>query len=385
MKTIRVIRATTASSSLDQFLRGQLQFLNKHYDVSCLAGDDLYISEIEKREGIKVNHLPMKRGISPILDFISLFRAFLYFRKIKPTIVHSMTPKAGLICMLGGYLARVPIRMHTFTGLIFPSKKGYFQKLLIFMDKLICSCATDVYPEGNGVKTDLLAYSITHKPLRVLGSGNVSGVDFTRYSIDSLPVSAYRDLKAELNIDDNSIVFLFIGRLVRDKGIIELVQSFERLHQVHSNTKLLLVGPLEQDLDPLPKQTLELIGSHAGISHLGYQNDVRPYIAISDILTFPSYREGFPNVPLQCGAYKKALILSDINGCNEIVKHGKSGLLVPPKDTDSLAEAMFYLLENKERRIAFGEAVYRHVKAHFQQEKVWQALLEEYDLQLKKK
>lgn len=383
MQKVKILRTTTASTSLSLLLRGQLRFLSKDFEILGLVGDETFLQEIEEREGVKVLHTPIRRSISLFNDIVSLFRTIALLRKLNVTIIHSMTPKAGLISMLAGYLVGVPVRMHTFTGLIFPTRSGFMQKVLITMDRLICFCATSIYPEGNGVKQDLINYKITSKELKVLGNGNVNGLDFDHYNIESVNLDNLKFIREKSKITEESITFLFIGRVVKDKGIVELVQSFVQVYLTNNNVRLLLVGPLEPDLDPLPKDVLTIITKHPGIILLGFQKDVRPYIAVSDILVFPSYREGFPNVPLQCGAFKKPLILSDINGCNEIVEHEVSGLLVPPKNVDRLINAMAYLLKNEEKRTEFGEAVYRHILSNFRQEEVWNALKTEYQIQLK--
>jgi glycosyltransferase involved in cell wall biosynthesis len=378
MKTIKVIRAATASSSVDQFLRGQLRFLNKEYEVYGLAGDSTFISQIEKREGVPVIHVPIQRDINLFSDLLSLVRMVRLFHKMKPTIVHSLTPKAGLLCMIASYIVGVPVRLHTFTGLIFPSKTGVLQKVLIWMDRLLCACATAVFPEGEGVKQDLLNYKITSKPLKVLGNGNINGVDFNYYDELLYPPSRQEEIRNKFNISLSDTVFAFIGRLVKDKGVVELINSFKKVEDSNPNVKLILLGSYEPKLDPLPKDILDYIEVNRNILDMGYQEDVRSFIAASDVLVFPSYREGFPNVPLQFGAFKKAMVLSDIYGCNEIVEDKKSGLLVPKQSEHYLVDAMLLLMENIEYRQQLGDAAYKFILAKFDQKLVWSELQNEY-------
>jgi len=378
----KVVRTSTVAMSLDVLLPGQLAFLNQYFEVLGVSGNDSHLQTVKEREGVEVRDIKMSRSISPLQDVISLVKLYRLFKKEKPQIVHSITPKAGLLSMAAAWMANVPIRAHTFTGLIFPSKKGVFRGLLIFVDRILCYFATAVYPEGQGVKNDLITYKITKKSLKIMANGNLNGINLEYFSLNALNHKKLESLKADLKAE-TSFVFLFIGRLVKDKGIVELVSSFERLYNERNDIKLILVGPLEQDLDPLPPKVLDNIMNHLGIVKLGFQEDVRPYIAISDVLVFPSYREGFPNVPLQCGAFKKAMILSDINGCNEIVANGVSGLLVPPKSTDEVYKAMKYMADNPEKRKTFGEAAYNHIRQNFEQQTVWSAIREEYNVQLK--
>jgi len=377
----KIIRTSTVGESLNILLRGQLSFLCRDYDILGVASGKEDLDKVTEREGIPTVDLRMERRINVFRDLCSLVRLYFLFKREKPTIVHSITPKAGLLSMCAAKAAGVPLRFHTFTGLIFPYKSGLYKAILIVMDKLLCAAATSVYPEGNGVRNDLKSYGITSKPLKILHNGNVNGVDFDLYNPQRVSEQTTSEIQ-KIYALQNTTVFLFIGRLVTDKGIAELVKSFELLYETRHDISLLLVGKEEAKLDPLPKDILEIIKSHPSIHAVGYQEDVRPYIAVSDILVFPSYREGFPNVPLQCAAFSKALILSDISGCNEIVKHGETGVLVKPKSVDELWSAMKLLAEDKKKRAVYGEKVFAFVQENFKQEEVWQAIVNEYEEQL---
>ncbi|SEA45510.1 glycosyltransferase family 4 protein [Bizionia paragorgiae] len=333
MKSVKIIRTSTVAISLDVLLKGQLEFLNNHFEVIAVSGQDKHLENVKKREKVKTIAIEMQRNISPLKDIKSLIQLYRLFKKEKPEIVHSITPKAGLLSMLAAKYAGVPIRIHMFTGLIFPTKKGLMKKLLIQMDKLLCWAATDIIPEGYGVKQDLIGYNITKKPLNILANGNVNGIDVDYYNSTHYNTEQKQSLKKELNIQENDFLFIFVGRLVSDKGINELVQAFKELKSKETNAKLLLVGPLETALDPLNPETLQEIETNDAIISVGYQNDVRPYFSISDALVFPSYREGFPNVVLQAGAMGLPSIVSDINGCNEIIIEGENGVIIPSKDS----------------------------------------------------
>ncbi|MFR9165367.1 MAG: glycosyltransferase family 4 protein [Dysgonomonas sp.] len=377
MKT-KLIRTSTVPISLSILLNGQLAFLNKWFFVIGVSSPKAELSIVEQREGIETKGIEIKRNISPFNDLVALWHLYLYFRKEKPLIVHSITPKAGLLSMLAARLANVPIRMHTFTGLIFPYKKGFFQKLLIIMDKILCKCATNINPEGNGVKNDLLKYKITNKPLMVLGNGNVNGID-TSYFDPSLFDEANKEkLRNELNIKKNDFVFIFVGRLVTDKGINELIKAFKEVNSKFSQTKLLLVGPFETDLDPLKEDTIKEIKSNPNIITTGFQNDVRPYFIISDAFVFPSYREGFPNVVMQAGAMGLPAIVTDINGSNEIIIEGVNGTIIPSKDDISLVQKMILFISDKDLLIKLKSKAREMIKSRYEQQMVWNALLTEY-------
>ncbi|MFV0189025.1 glycosyltransferase family 4 protein [Empedobacter falsenii] len=377
MKKEKLIRISTVPESLSILLKGQLRFLLQYFEVIGLSSKGKSLKEVKEREGVSTFAINMKREISPFNDLVSLIRLYIQFKKEKPTIVHSITPKAGLLSMLAGKMAGVPIRMHTFTGLIFPTRTGKMQKLLIKMDQLLCWAATNIYPEGNGVKNDLIQFNITSKPLNVLANGNVNGIDLEYFSKIQISSEKQTQLKQDLGIKDNDFVFVFVGRLVGDKGINELIEAFSTLRI--ENTKLLLVGSFEYELDPLKEETIKEISTNPNIVSIGFQKDVRPFFAISDALVFPSYREGFPNVVMQAGAMELPSIVSDINGCNEIIVEGENGTIIPVKSTEAVLKAMQRLLEEKEYYNQLKENARRMIQSRYEQQVVWNALLEEYN------
>ena len=291
----------------------------------------------------------MQRHISVVNDLKSLFRMIRVFRKEKPQVVHSMTPKAGMICMVAAWLTRVPVRIHTFTGLVWPTATGLKRKILMMTDWLTCACATHVIPEGQGVLNDLKNGGITKKPMKVLGYGNVMGVDMERFS----PAR----FKATKNPD--MFTFVFVGRIVGDKGINELVEAFVRLHDVHKNTRLVLVGNYEHNLDPVRDITRKLIDSNDGIDACGpkYGDDLLQMYVDADCFVMPSYREGFPNTVLEAGAMGLPSIVTDINGSREIIEYEKNGLIVPAKNANALYAAMERMLtDDKAREIMKSNA-----------------------------
>lgn len=364
--------------SLDFLLKGQLAFLNQHYEVVAVSGEDKHLNAVTEREKVKTVSVPMQRNISPLKDLVSLWQLYFLFKKEKPQIVHSITPKAGLLSMVAAKLAGVPVRMHTFTGLIFPSKTGFLQKILIFMDRVLCWAATDIIPEGNGVKQDLIKFKITKKPLRVLANGNVNGIAVEHFKPALFSSIQKEQLKQELNIESNTFVFVFVGRLVSDKGINELISAFKKISAAFPKAKLLLVGPEERELDPLLPETLAEIKNNKAIICVGFQNDVRPYFAISDALVFPSYREGFPNVVMQAGAMGLPSIVTDINGCNEIVIANHNGMIIPVKNTKAIFEAMKEMIENKTLYNELKQNARKRIVDNYEQKVVWNAILAEY-------
>ena len=379
----KIIRISTVPISLNVFCKGLLQELSNNYEVVAVSSPGADLEEVEVREKVRTIAVPMRRHISPLHDLISLWQLFWLFRREKPDMVHSITPKAGLLSMIAAKLAGVPIRLHTFTGLIWPTARGLKRKILVATDKLLCACATHLNPEGQGVAHDLQTH-ITHKPLTVLGHGNVRGIDFDYYTSTPDIERAADQYRADLGIPSDAFVFLFVGRIVSDKGIVELIEAFKKLTENYapksptsSPISLLLVGDEEEHLDPLPTSTQQLINTLPNVYRLPFQTDVRPFYATAQALVFPSYREGFPNVVLEAGAFALPSIVTDINGSREIITNGDNGLVIPPQNIEALTQAMQTLLHTPHLK-SMGEAAYHNVQQHFSKARVWQQLKDYY-------
>lgn len=313
----------------------------------------------------------MERHISPLSDLLSLVRLIGVFRKERPWVVHSMTPKAGLLCMVAAWLTRVPVRVHTFTGLVWPTATGLKRKILMMTDWLTCACATHVTPEGQGVLNDLKNGGITKKPMKVLGYGNVRGVDMERFSPDRFSIKK----------DDGVFTFVFVGRIVGDKGINELVEAFVKLHDKHKNTRLVLVGNYEHNLDPVSDKTRKLIDTNDGIDACGpkYGDDLLQMYVDADCFVMPSYREGFPNTVLEAGAMGLPSIVTDINGSREIIENEKNGLIVPSKNADALYNAMERMLTDDAARETMKGNAREMIASRFEKNFVQKCQIEFYE------
>lgn len=369
----KIIRTSTVSTSLNTFCRGTLRRLAQTYDVVAVSTPDDELHEMAQREGVRVVGVAMRRPISPLHDLRSLLRLIRVFRRERPDMVHSITPKAGLLSMIAAWVCRVPVRLHTFTGLVFPTATGLKKKILMLTDRITCACATHIVPEGEGVKNDLINYGITRKPLRVLGYGNVRGVDMQHYSRTPEVMAAAQPI-----MRSGVFTFVFVGRVVRDKGINELVEAFVRLHQAEPATRLILVGRFEDNLDPVSPQTRQTIEQNDSIEAVGSQADVRPWLAASDALVFPSYREGFPNVVLEAGAMGLPSIVTAINGSREIVVEGKNGVIVPPRDADALYAAMMRFVQQPRQVAEMAANAREMIASRFEKSFVEQCLIDYY-------
>lgn len=371
----KIIRSSTVPQSLEAFCKGLLKELSEDYDVIALSSPGEALDLVGRREEVRTIAVPMERHISVFKDLKSLLALVKVFRKERPDMVHSMTPKAGLLCMMAAWMTRVPVRIHTFTGLVFPTSRGFIKRVLMLTDKLTCACATHIIPEGEGVKKDLIDNKITRKLLQVLGYGNIRGVDMDYYSR-----THEVEEKAAVLRDSSRFTFLFIGRIVRDKGINELVAAFQRLAVENPYVRLFLVGAYEENLDPVDSLTVEAIKKESRIVSVGRKSgtDLLAYYAASDCFVFPSYREGFPNTVLEAGAMGLPCIVTDINGSREIIKDGFNGLIVPSHDADALYEAMEWMLDNPEKRKSMASVSREHITAHFEQGYVRKCLLDYY-------
>lgn len=345
LKRKKIIRSSTVATSLETFCKGLLKELSEKYEVVAVSSPDDTLDLVGRREGVKTVGVPMERHIAPLSDLKSLWKMVGVMRRERPWLVHSMTPKAGLMSMIAGWLTGVPVRVHTYTGLVFPTATGITQRILILTDRILCRCATHIIPEGQGVKRDLERYRITRKPMRVLANGNVRGIDLSHYDRTPEVMAEARKIA-----DPDKTTYVFVGRIVGDKGVNELVEAFTRLNAEHSDTRLILVGRQEAELDPVSPTTLEQIKSNASILAVGEQEDVRPWLAASDIGVLSSYREGFPNSVIESSAMGLPSIVTDINGANEIIIPRENGLIVPPRDADALYRAMKLLYDDKPMR-----------------------------------
>ena len=393
----KLIRITTVPISLDKLIEGQLAFMKNNYEVLAVSSGGETLSQVAKKEGVRVVPIEMSRAITPFKDVKAVWKLYRLFRKEQPLIVHTHTPKAGIVGMLAAKLANVPIRLHTVAGMPLVEATGIKRAVLNVVERLTYSCATKVYPNSKGLENIIKKYKFTKTDkLKVLANGSSNGINTAHFNPQLFSNTQNEALKQQLGIVTNDVVFIFVGRLVGDKGINELVQAFKELegnrHEVIGNreeaignrqqptTKLLLVGPLETALDPLFPETLQEISSNPNIISVGYQQDVRPYFAISKVLVFPSYREGFPNVVLQAGAMGLPSIVSNINGCNEIISEGENGWIIPVKDTAAIKTAMESVLENSELYSKVANTTRRMIQDRFEQQVVWDAILEEYRL-----
>ena len=382
-------------------------FLNQYFEVIGVAKDTGVLKEVSEREGIRVVDAPLERPISLVKDIKGLWFLYRLFRKEKPWCVHANTPKGSLLAMIAAWFACVPHRVYTVTGLRYQGAHGLLRMILKTMERLSCLFATNVIPEGQGVLQCLKRDNITKKSLQVIHYGNINGKDTEFFSRDNTIQTASLKLadkhiflrnlsekearslvRSELGFSNNDFIFVFIGRLVNDKGLGELADALRKLEDEKLEIKLLLIGEIDGEDDALAKDKLNYLMQSKNIKYIGVQSDIRPYLMASDALVFPSYREGFPNVPLEAGALGLPAIVTNINGSNEIIEDGVNGKIIQaPLDnkgvrvndiTIELYTMMKWFYCHPEEVKRMGENARPIICERYEQHNVWKALLEYY-------
>lgn len=386
----KLIRVTTSDISLDTLIKGQLHFMNQHYEVVGLSNNTGRLMNVSEREGVRVIEVPMHREISLGADLKCLWKLCKIFKHERPFIVHANTPKGSLLAMMAGKLTCVPHRIYTVTGLRYQGAQGMLRWILMTMERITCFCATKVIPEGNGVKMALEHDHITKKPLKVVLNGNINGIDTEYFSAESVArvdetqptptdvANKRAAIRASLGLSADDFAFVFVGRIVGDKGMNELAACMRQLQGSHPKCKLILVGRFETEFDPLDNGIEDFFKSASNVVYVGYQKDVRPYFLVADALVFPSYREGFPNVVMQAGSMKLPSIVTDINGCNEIVTDGINGKIIPPRDSEALLKMMENFLDDLTATNSMARNARTIIQSRYEQRQVWEALREEY-------
>lgn len=384
MHSVKLIRITTIPLSLEKLLEGQLRFMNDYFEVTAISSEKQRLKKYGEREGVATFFLPLTRKITPIKDIVSVFKLYKFLVKEQPSIVHTHTPKAGIVGMMAAFFARVPLRLHTVAGLPLMEAKGVKRKVLTLVEKLTYLFATHVYPNSKGLNDIILSKNFTSsKKLKIIANGSTNGIDTTHFSKSHFSEVDLSNKKEELKILDDDFVFVFIGRIVKDKGINELVEAFVKLQQENNKCSLLLVGPFEDDLNPISEITRKYISENEKIITTGYQEKIRVFFALSNALVFPSYREGFPNVVMQAGAMGLPSIVTNINGCNEIIEDHNNGLIIPLKNKERLYESMKVLINDTSLSTHLSSNSRQIIEDRYKQSDVWMAILNEYKTLLK--
>ena len=369
---MKICRIVTVPFFLQNHLREQIvATVSAGHDVTLVCSPGPEVEDLRRIAGVRVHEVDIPRKISLLRDLRALLRLMCFFQQERFDVVHSATPKAGMLAALAGWLARVPVRLHTFTGQPWVELQGLVRFLAKAGDRVTAWFTTLSYTDSASQREFLISEGIASADrLRTLGAGSLAGVDLTRFDgqAQSVPVAP-----------PGTRVITFIGRVTVEKGIRELVAATQRLVAEGIELQLLLVGPLEPEHDPLPPQTLEAIRTDPHIRFIGYCARPEQYLAVTDVFCIPSYREGFPIVVIEAAAMAVPSVGSDITGLRDSIVDGSTGLLVPVKDVEGLCAGLRRLLGDEPLRRAMGEAARTRVRNQFDAKVVNASVLAEYE------
>jgi len=321
----------------------------------------------------------MERKPAPLTDLRSLVKVVRFLCQNRFDIVHSSTPKAGFLTALAGGLARVPIRIHTFTGQPWVELAGFKRRIPRECERIIGKLVTQCYADSASQREFLISEGLVAPgKIAVIGAGSISGVDLQRFSLGRWGGDAARQTRYELGIPADALVIVFVGRVTKDKGIVELLAAFEIMANSNPTVHLLLVGPFEPDQDPLPAETLRRLRSHPRVHAVGNTEKPEKFFATGDIFCLPSYREGFGSVVIEAGAMELPAVVTRVTGLVDGVVNGVTGLIVPPKDVNLLVDALHKLAGSKELRRSLGQAGRERAARIFDARIINEAVVAEY-------
>ncbi len=377
MKQVKVARIATVPMFF-QVYKHQFEALNKDFDLTLItSADDDFI----KLAKMKVNHthaIDIPRNIQPLNDLISLGKLYRHFRNSRYSITHSTTPKAGLLVAIAAFFARVPTRLHTYTGQRWVTLTGVKRAILILADKLIGMLNTHLYADSHSQMDSLIQLNICDaQKISVIHRGSFAGIDLERFNYEQL-INQKDQTRKELNISTNDRVIIFVGRIVKDKGIVELIESFKQLSIRIKDLKLLIVGPYEEALDPIPSEIRKEIENNDLIMTTGMKSDPEKYLAAADLFCIPSYREGFGSSALEAAALKIPSVGTNIVGLRDAISNNETGILVPLHNIDQLTMALTTMIEDSHKREQMGQAAYDRVLNDFNQKIISKKIIEEY-------
>ena len=380
----KLFRITTVPLSLKLLLTGQMKFMKENgWEVIMVSSDGREIPQVLKNEGVRHEIIPFTRRITPFQDLKCIWKLFLLFRREKPDIVHTHTPKAGLLGMIAANLAGVKIRIHTLAGMPAMVAEGGKRSVLENAEKWTYANANEVWPNSRGLYDFVLNHGLAHKSkLRLIGMGSSNGVDLKKFSRAELQENHLVAATMRIMPGENDFIILSVGRLVKDKGIEELVSAFLS-SKITSKSKLVLLGSFEQELNPLSQETIQAIKENPRIVQIDWSDHVAHYMALSDVLVHPSHREGFPNVLLEAGAMNLPIICSDILGNKDLITQQKTGLIFPVKDISVLREALEFAFVKREKMAEFADNLFSHIVENFDRNKIHSEILKTYQQLLK--
>jgi glycosyltransferase involved in cell wall biosynthesis len=367
-----IIFVATTPFAVNAFLRNHLLALSDDFNVVLCVNTDAYPLSSDLEEKIQVIHIGIVRKISVCNDFLVFLNLLVIFFKASPSAVHSITPKGGLLAMLSSWIAHVPSRSHTFTGQVWANKKGWRRAYLKMFDRLIVGFATRVFADSAS-QCDFLQEEkvVSVGSISVLGPGSIAGVDTLQFKRDH----AHRLVtRSENKSSIHACVYLFVGRIVRDKGVFDLLDAFILTTKRNAEIELWIVGPDEEGLLEQLKAKAECV--HQKVKCFGPSNAPENFMNAADILILPSYREGFGSVIIEAAACGIPAIAYAINGLTDAILNDETGLLVNAGNIQELSEQMFLLSHDKEKRLRLGVQAMTRVLKEYSSKTITSAWIE---------
>ena len=373
-----VVHVVTVPVSLHTFLTDQARYMNGHgFALHAVASGGPDLERFARREGVTVHAVEMTRQISPLRDAVSLLRLWRTLRAIRPQVVHAHSPKGGLLGMTAALLARVPVRIYHIRGLPHVTSRGFRRFALLLAERVSCALAHRVLAVSRSMREVAERDGLVRPGrIKVLRGGSGNGVDALR-RFRPPSAEAREATRAGLGIPASARVIGFVGRVGRDKGVVELAEAWAGLRETAPDLHLLVVGGKEAE-DPLPPEVLERLAGDPRVHLTGAVPDTSALYGAMDVVTLPSYREGLPNAALEAAATELPIVATDIPGCVDAVQDGVTGTLVPVRDAGALQDALARYLADPELRRAHGGAARRRVLTEFGQEELWTAIGSEY-------
>lgn len=341
------------------FLKGPMHRLSKYYEIHLIA-NALDEEHLYAELPIKQFHfIPIERGLNPFHDLYTLYQTIRFLRSNSFDALHSVSPKAGLMAMLGGFIVRAPKRTHTFTGQVWANKRGMLRFILKNVDRLIAGCATHVLVDGVSQLDFLREQRIVNSAAKVLGKGSICGVSLTRFKPQ---VEIRKKRRLDLGINDNEWVFMFLGRLNKDKGVVDLINAFVELKQMEKSCSLYLVGHDEENIE----------ATYARLSNkihfIPFDKNPETLLQACDTFCLPSYREGFGLSVIEAAALEKPIICSDAYGLKDTIITGETGLRHKTGEVTHLSSKLAYALNHPEEMRKMGLNGRKYVTDFFDEE-----------------
>jgi len=374
MKDKKICFVAAIELSIRVFMAGHLKRLSNEYSITVAVNTDN--TGFLKPYGLDVKVFPVRilRRPAPASDVLALLRLYRFFRREGFDAVHSITPKAGLLSMFAAYLAGVPVRVHTFTGQVWATAKGAKRWFLKSMDKLIARCATHVLADSRSQLDFIISEGVVWgEKASVIGNGSICGVDSERFRPDP---ETRKMVREQLSIPEDSILFLFLGRLTFDKGLLDLAGAFAKVCRSAGNTHLLVAGP---DEEGIKEKMLSLCSEHPDRIHFyDFTDAPERFMAAADVFCMPSYREGFGIVVIEAGAAGVSSIGTRIYGVVDAIEDNVTGYLYGPGNIEELAEKMLKMIDEPSRRVEMGGRARERAIGLFSKEIVADAFLSFY-------